>query len=82
MPSDTTTIRLTEERKDTLSRLKWRTGENTNTGALFVAARHYLHDYERQTAACEDTPLKPVSQVLNSRTTAISGDHHQERRWR
>ena len=56
MPADKTTIRLTEDRKDVLARLKRRTGENTNTGALFVAARHYLQDYENKQRHAKKLP--------------------------
>lgn len=47
-------IRLNDERRDLWDRLQRATGENTVSGALDVAAKHYLNDLENKRMAIED----------------------------
>lgn len=52
--SKQTTIRLGKGREQTLEYLKEATGESTNTGALFVAAEHYMNDRRNKEEIADD----------------------------
>jgi hypothetical protein len=46
----------TEEREDRIRRLMEATGENTKSGAIDIACKHYLADLERKRKHVDEIP--------------------------
>lgn len=73
-------LRMTDEREDRIRRLMEATGENTKSGALDVAAKHYLADLrnkERVAADLDGDVLDELSTPyipLERETTVGRGD--------
>lgn len=53
----------TEERENRIRRLMKATGENTKSGAIDVACKHYLADLERKRKHIDELPPELVDEL-------------------
>lgn len=56
-------IRMDEEREDRLRRLLEATGENTKSGAIDVAIKHYLSDLQNKKRVADDLPTDVLEEL-------------------
>ena len=56
-------IRMTDERENRLRRLMEATGENTKSGAIDMACKHYLADLERKQKNIDEIPDELVNEL-------------------
>lgn len=56
-------LRMTDQREDRIRRLMEATGENTKSGALDVAVKHYLADVRNKQRIADDLPTDLVEEL-------------------
>ena len=73
-------IRMDEEREDRLRRLLEATGENTKSGAIDVAIKHYLSDLQNKERVADDPPDRRPRGTAYALHPARTGDDSRPRR--